>query len=124
MPVRKKTQRDQSGITQRDVELLKRTINDGYPWVMHAGNECVSSPVDDRLDILLAHLSGVFTLAAGYPADAHPSKQTVKAVRKELADELAEAERKWGKLVPRSERWGWEDLAQTGYGWAFKRPLY
>lgn len=121
MPVRKKTSRDQSGITQRDVDLLRKAIKDGYPWICHESDMFVPSPVDDRLEIMLSYATGIFTLSVGYEPDAHPAPATVKFLKKVLADVLHAAEKKWSHL--KIERWSAKDLRQRSPSQG-PRPLY
>jgi len=110
-------------ISSRDVELLRAAIREGWPWVQHEGETYRSIPLDDKLQILIAHLSGVFTLACGFPADPHPSDDTIASLRKALRADLKKAEKQWGHLVPEEERWHSDDLRARNPSWG-PREIY
>jgi len=118
MPVRsKRPQADRSSVSSREIKLLRSAINEGWPWRFHESDTYQNIPLDARLQICLSHVTGVYTLACGFPADPHPSDETVKFLRSELAADLKQAEKKWGKLVPKADRYSSKDLRRRNPSW-------
>jgi hypothetical protein len=109
MPRRMNRKRS-SAISDRDIELLRNAILEGWPWRLKEDEMYRSIPLDEKLQIILSHLTGVFTLPCGFPTDPHPSDETVASLRSELAADLKQAEKQWGALVPRKDRWHSDDL--------------
>lgn len=125
MPIRSTRQRAQrSSVNRREIEQLRALIREGWPWRLHESAEFCTISADDRLQIALAHLTGVFTLSCGFNTDPHPSKQTVKFLRTELAADLKKAEKRWGHLVPKSDRWRSDDLRARPASWGGDREEY
>jgi hypothetical protein len=113
VPVRsKRPQAQRSGISQRDIESLREAICLGYPWLYHhADNMYRPSTLDFRLEILLAYVTGIGTLAVwtGHTTEDHPSKETVVAVKKLLKPDIRAAETKF-KNVFTGERYSDDDF--------------
>ena len=124
MPVRsKRPQAERGGVSPREIKLLRSAINEGWPWRFHESDIYQNIPVNDRLQICLSHVTGVYTLACGFPADPHPSDETVAYLRSELATDLKQAEKKWGKLVPKADRCNSKDLRARNWSWG-PREVY
>ena len=68
---RKTVKRSSSGITQREVEELREAIRGGWPWRLHEDDTFRVLPLSTKLEIVLSHLTGIFTLACGFPMDPH-----------------------------------------------------
>jgi hypothetical protein len=110
-------------ISGRDVELLRAAIREGWPWRFFESDTYQNIPLDARLQICLSHVTQVYTLACGFPADPHPSDETVAYLRSELATDLKQAEKKWGKLVPKEFRCNSKDLRARNWSWG-PREVY
>jgi hypothetical protein len=110
-------------ISGRDVELLRAAIREGWPWRFFESDSYQNIPLDARLQICLSHVTGCYTLAAGYPSDPHPADETVAYLRNELAADLKQAEKKWGKLVPKADRYSSKDLRRRNPSWG-PREVY
>jgi hypothetical protein len=106
-----------SAISARDIELLRNAIREGWPWRLHEDGMFRTIPLDEKLQIILSHLTGVFTLASGFPTDPHPSDETVAFLRSELGADLKQAEKQWGRLVPKKDRWRSKDLRERNPSW-------
>jgi hypothetical protein len=102
---------------------LRQAVRDGWPWRLHESDRYCSVPLNAKLQIVLSHLSGVYTLPCGFPMDPHPADETLKIIRRELAADLKKSEKQWGHLVSRAKRWGSADLRFTNYGQP-ERQLY
>ena len=122
MPKRK-TKTRSGNVGMQEVEILRKTIQDGWPWRQNESLKFVNIPLSTRGQIQLSHLTGVFTMAASFPADPHPSEETVEFLRSELADDLKAAEAKWGKFVKRKDRWHSDDLRARNSSWG-PREVY
>ena len=102
MPERKKRLRaERSGISQRDIEALRGAIEQGYPWLYHNVDRIFyPSTLESRLEILLAYLTGIGTMAVWCDpsTENHPSKATIAAVKKLLKADIRAGEKKFKKI--------------------------
>jgi hypothetical protein len=114
---RRMTRNRSSAISGRDIELLRGAILEGWPWRLKEDDIYCAIPLDEKLQIILSHLTGVFTLPCGFPTDPHPSDETVAFLQNELAADLKQAEKQWGALVPRKDRWHSDDLRERNPSW-------
>jgi hypothetical protein len=108
MPRRKEKTRISKGVSPHDIEALRNALREGWPWRLHEDETFRQVPLDTRLQIMISHLTGIFTIACGFPSDPHPSDETVSYLRSQLAVELDEGEKRWGGLA--LERWRSKDL--------------
>jgi hypothetical protein len=116
MPLRRKRTRS-GNISPHDIEALRNALREGWPWRAHDPEKFRNIPLDSRLQIVLSHLTGVFTLPCGFPSDPHPSDETVSNLWSELKTELDQGYKEWGHLVPKRDRWSSKDLRMTTPAW-------
>jgi hypothetical protein len=116
MPRRTVTTRS-SNINDRDIESLRAAIREGWPWRFYESDKYQSVPLPEKLQICASHLTGVWTISCAFPTDPHPSDETVAFLRSELAADLKQAEKQWGALVPRKDRWHPDDLRERHPSW-------
>ena len=105
------------GIGQHDIQALRDALLEGWPWRGRDPEKFCNIPLDGRLQIMLSHLTGVFTLPCGFPSDPHPSDETVSYLRSELKPELDHGYREWGHLIPKRDLWASKDLRATSPAW-------
>ena len=101
MPKRKAAARSRT-LNQRDVELLREAIRNGFPWLLHTADDPFRSRrtgLTIQQNILLSHVTGI-TAGAGVflSGEDHPTEETVAAVKAELQADIAEAERRYGQM--------------------------
>ena len=99
MPKRKAAPRSRS-VNQRDVELLRGAIQNGFPWLLHTDNKTFrQTGLSIQQNILLSYVTGIAAGAGVFLAgENHPSRETVAAVKEELKADIAEAERRYGRV--------------------------
>src|SRR5262245_52410525 len=99
MPLRKRTLRSRN-LNQHDIEVLRTAIREGVPWLLHQkDNQFRSSGLDIRHGILLSYVTHVLCGPGVFLAgEEHPSREIVEAVRAELADDIAVAEKRYRKI--------------------------
>jgi hypothetical protein len=104
MPRRKKVLRNRS-VSSHDIEMLRRAIAEGYPWILHqADNLYRHTGLTIQQNILLSYVTGIAAGVGVFLAgEDHPSKETVLAVRAELQADIDEAEERY-KAVFTGER--------------------
>lgn len=113
MAKRKTKPRSNDSVSPHEIEKLRNSIREGYPWVCHhADNQYRQSRLGARLDILLSYCTGIGSLSVFGTGYDHPSRQTVKAVKAQLKPDIAEAERRF-KDVFRGERYTDADFRQV-----------
>lgn len=91
---------NRNNVSRHKIEALRRAIRDGYPWLLHT-NENVfrQTGLSIRENILLSYVTGISAGACVFLAGGdHPSKETVAAVKEELKADIAEAERRRGRV--------------------------
>jgi hypothetical protein len=99
MPRRKRTARSQV-LNNRDVETLRRAIQDGYPWILHTeSREYRRTGLSIPLSILLSYVTGISAgVAVFLGGEEHPTREVVTAVRAELKNDIAAAEERYKKI--------------------------
>lgn len=97
---RRKTRTRSAGMSQHDIEALRRAINEGYPWILHTADTSRRvTGLTIGQSILLSHVTGITAGAAIFlSGEDHPSKETVAAVKAELKTEIAEAEARYKSI--------------------------
>lgn len=101
MPVRKKRpQAQRINVSSREIEQLRKAIQDGYPWMLHHTDRMFrQTGLDIRANILLSYVTRISAGVAPFlPGENHPSKKTVLAVREQLKDDIAAAEKKYKSM--------------------------
>jgi hypothetical protein len=112
------TRTKSDAITDRELGELSKAIGLGFPWIYHhVDNVYRPSTLNTRLEILLAYVTGIGTMAVwGDPTtEHHPSKETVAAVKKLLKSDIRAAEKKFKKVFT-GERYSDDDFRYTREG--------
>jgi hypothetical protein len=125
MPIRSTKPRSQHcSVTGIEIEQLRAALQAGWPWRLHEDGQFHTVPLNAKLQIVVSHLTGVFTLPCGFPTDPHPSDKTIKMLKKALATDLKIAKRQYGRLVPRADLWRSCDLRDRPVSWRGPREEY
>ena len=106
MPRRKLRTRTTTNVSPREIEALRRAINEGYPWLLHTkDNVYRRTGLNIRLNILLSYVTGISAGPCVYlGGEDHPTKETVAAVKTELMDDIAEAEARFKSVFTGKRR--------------------
>jgi hypothetical protein len=117
MPKRKRVVKQPIGFSARDVEVLRRAIQAGWPWRLdlRADKMFRTTGLSIRHNIMLSYATGIAAGVCVYlSGEIHPDHETVVMLKDALKDDIAEGERIWGprftgKRHPESYfRWGSE----------------
>jgi hypothetical protein len=98
MPRRKLTVRNRN-LSQIDIEALRQAIREGWPWITETADNRFRENFNltIRQSIVLSYITGIAGSCAVYLAgEDHPSRETVAAVKAELNEDIAEAEKRFG----------------------------
>jgi hypothetical protein len=116
MPVRRLRIARRGIVTSKDIEALRGALKLGWPWIFHHidGRYRRADLLTTEQNILLSYVTGISCGPAVYCGGGdHPSKATVKAVRAELKDDIAEAEKQFEGIF-RGERHSYAFFAFEG----------
>ena len=113
MPRRKIRSRTTSSVTPREIEALRSAIQNDMPWLLHTDHKVFRrTGLSIRLNILLAHVTGITSgVSVFLSGESHPSRETVAAVKAQLQDDIAAAEKRFASF--KIERWSGADLRRT-----------
>jgi len=114
MPKRKTATRSQGSVTPAEIEMLRRAIAEGFPWICNVAGEYRKPILNPRLSILLSYCTNISCLAIFCAGYSHPSRETIKAVKAALQADINEAERRFASLD--IERWSDADFRYTNPG--------
>jgi hypothetical protein len=114
MPKRKTATRSQGSVTPAEIEMLRRAIAEGFPWICNVDDEYRKPILNSRLNILLSYCTNISCLEVFCSGYSHPSPETVKAVRAALQADINEAERRFESFD--IERWSDADFRSTNPG--------
>ena len=113
MPLRK--QRVKRATNEHDIEVLRRAIGEGLPWRLHVDDRFQQGGLETRHAILLSYVCnipcGIAVFLAGNP---HPSQETVRMLKKELKDDIRQAEKRF-KGIFKGERRNYNFFAELNY---------